>query len=258
MSTGRGTAADEPILFVDSVARRFGTRRVLSAATLSVLPGRVTILFGRNGCGKTTLLRIVTGTVSADAGHVRFRGRIRQPPRLSEMAGEGLFYIPDRDLLSRGRWVADHFDMLMRRFGGDRVHRAIELLRVGELLERPRDRLSGGEIRRAEVALALARSPACLIADEPFLGLAPADAELIAAAFRDLAAEGTAVLLTGHEVETLLGVADTVVWMTAGTTCELGPPAAARLHDQFRREYLGPGRLERLNPTAAPGGVRRV
>jgi ABC-type sugar transport system ATPase subunit len=97
------------ILSVDSVAKRFGRTTVLSAASLSVEAGRITILFGRNGSGKTTLIRIVTGYVSADAGHVAFLGRRRPKPRLHDMAAEGLFFMPDCYLLTRGRAVADHF-----------------------------------------------------------------------------------------------------------------------------------------------------
>jgi ABC-type multidrug transport system ATPase subunit len=229
------------ILSVDSVAKRFGRTTVLSAASLSVEAGRITILFGRNGSGKTTLIRIVTGYVSADAGHVAFLGRRRPKPRLHDMAAEGLFFMPDRYLLTRGRAVADHFELLARRFGRNRVREAIDRMGIRDLLERTRERLSGGEIRRAELALALAREPVCLIADEPFDAVAPKDAETVAAALRELASRGAALLITGHEAETLLDTGDTVVWMTAGTTHALGSPADARGNDQFRRDYLGPG-----------------
>jgi ABC-type branched-subunit amino acid transport system ATPase component len=84
------------------------------------------------------------------------------------------------------------------------------------------------------------REPRCLIADEPFFGIAPRDAERISASLRAMARAGCAVLITGHEVETLFETADAVIWLTAGTTHELGDPARARRHDQFRREYLGP------------------
>lgn len=228
------------VLHVDSIAKRFGQRRVLTAATLSVEPGRITVLFGRNGCGKTTLIRIVTGFLAPDSGNVRFLGRSSGRPRLQAMAAKGLFYIPDRDLLVRGRAVADHFELLARRFGNRRIRDAIERTGIGDLLERSRERLSGGETRRAELALAIAREPVCLIADEPFHGVAPIDAEIVASTLREMAAHGCALLITGHEVETLLGTGDTVVWMTSGTTHPLGAPQDARRHDQFRREYLGP------------------
>jgi ABC-type lipopolysaccharide export system ATPase subunit len=79
-----------------------------------------------------------------------------------------------------------------------------------------------------------------LIADEPYRGIAPVDHERLTGLFRALAADGCAVVVTGHEVSSLLGAADHVTWCTSGTTYELGPPDQACAHDGFRREYLGP------------------
>ena len=67
-----------------------------------------------------------------------------------------------------------------------------------------------------------------------------ADRELIAGILRDLASEGCALIVSGHEVSQLLDIADDVVWMTSGTTHGLGAPAVALANDQFRREYLRP------------------
>ena len=67
----------------------------------------------------------------------------------------------------------------------------------------------------------------------------PKDAEELTAILRELAASGTAVVVTGHEVAALLHAAHHVSWCTSGTTYELGPPEVAARHDQFRREYLG-------------------
>jgi ABC-type branched-subunit amino acid transport system ATPase component len=78
-----------------------------------------------------------------------------------------------------------------------------------------------------------------VLADEPYRGIPPKDAELLTRVFRDLAAEDAAVVITGHEVPTLLDAAHHVTWCTSGTTYELGPPAHATRHEAFRREYLG-------------------
>ena len=93
-------------------------------------------------------------------------------------------------------------------------------------------------LRRVELALAVSTHPRCLIADEPFLGIAPKDAEILHVALRELAESGTAIIVTGHEVDTLLRLADEVFWHTAGTTHALGDPVEARQHHQFGREYL--------------------
>jgi ABC-type lipopolysaccharide export system ATPase subunit len=119
----------------------------------------------------------------------------------------------------------------------DRLFTA-SLLRRG-LLDRHPPSLSPGERRRTELALVLLRRPDCLLADEPFRGLAPYEAEVASAVLRRLSGDGCAVVVTGHEVPTLFGIAGRVVWRTDGTTRELGTPAAAVADWQFRREYLG-------------------
>jgi ABC-type branched-subunit amino acid transport system ATPase component len=88
--------------------------------------------------------------------------------------------------------------------------------------------------------LAFARSPRVLIADEPLVGLAPEDQEFFGSLLRRLAAQGTAVVTSGHDARVLLGVSDVIIWSVAGTTHHLGTPREALAHEQFRREYLGP------------------
>jgi len=227
-------------IVADSVGRSFGRRRVLTAASLRVRPGTITALLGRNGCGKTTLLKILTGFVRADYGRIEVLGRFIERPSLGRLAPLGFFFLPDRDLLARQWTVRQHFEALARRFGRMDASEAIAITGIGPFLDRTSRQLSGGERRRAELALALFREPGCLLADEPFLGIAPKDADTVAAAFRALATRGCGVLVTGHEVEILLDTADHVVWMTAGTTHPLGAPGEARKSHAFIRDYLGP------------------
>jgi ABC-type multidrug transport system ATPase subunit len=211
---------------------------VLRSAGLWVTAGRISVVLGRNGSGKTTIIRVTVGRVRANYGIVMFDGARLRRPRLPWLATRGLFYLPDRPLLCRGHTVREHFDALRHRFPQAPCDAAVSLLRLEQLLDRRRHMLSGGENRRAALALALARRPRCLLADEPFTGLMPNDAALLAAAFRRLAAEGCGLVLTGHEVRQLLEVGDEVFWMTAGTTHLLGTPSEARQHHQFQREYL--------------------
>jgi ABC-type multidrug transport system ATPase subunit len=229
-----------PVFVVDSAAVTFGRLEVLRAASLWAHGGRLTAVFGRNGCGKTTLLRVAAGVLRAERGTIHFAGRVWRRPRLHRLAAAGLFYLPQDGLLARTRTLRSHFERLAWRFPGADIDGAIMLLGLEPLLDRGPLALSGGERRRAEMGLALARRPQCLLADEPFNGLAPIDAERIAAALRALAGQGCAVVATGHEVPLLMASADEVVWMVAGTTHALGTPAAAAASDQFRREYLGP------------------
>ena len=85
----------------------------------------------------------------------------------------------------------------------------------------------------------MARRPSCLVADEPFRGIAPGDCERLTGVFRRAAAGGAAVVLTGHEITWILPAADRVIWCHDGTTDHLGTAQDAAAHDLFRQQYLG-------------------
>ncbi len=266
------------LLEVDSVARSFRGRRVLDAASLRAPAGAVTALVGRNGCGKTTLLRIATGRLAAHSGFVRYDGRTYLRPRLPRLARLGVLFIPDRDLLSSAFSVAQQLGLVWRTFGRETGAAAPEeaAARTGldALVDRRPQALSEGERRRAELALALVRAPRCLLADEPFRHLAPLDAAVVGSVLRELAARGCAVVVTGHEVTSLFEFADRVTWCTSGTTYELGTPAEARRDRRFCVEYLGeppetpgaaapaparaPALLGELPPASAQGPLPRA
>ncbi|HEX2091139.1 MAG TPA: ATP-binding cassette domain-containing protein [Longimicrobiaceae bacterium] len=230
----------DPVLILESVGRSFGGRRVLASAFLWAKPGRVTGLVGRNGAGKSTLLRIACGLVAADHGTVRFRGVVYERPRLHRLAREGLFFLPaDRPLLSPSFTVGAQLRAVDRQFGPRRFDETVDRLALEAHLDADPRSLSGGEHARAELALAMLRRPVCLLADEPFRGIAPLDAERVAAVLRALAAEGCAVVLTGHELGSVFEVAEEVLWVESGTTRVMGSPEEARTHWEFRRDFLG-------------------
>jgi len=244
-----------PVLCADSVGKAFGGRKVLTSATLRADAGVVLALVGRNGAGKSTLLRIAAGYERPDYGTVHFAGTAYLSARLSVLATRGLFFLPDRDILSTTFTVRAQLAAAARMAArsvslgsraADDVPSAVDAaaiaLGVAHCLDRPAHTLSGGERRRAEVAVAFARAPTCLLLDEPYRGVALKDVEPLATAFRQLAASGCAVVVTGHEVDTLFAGADRVVLCTAGTTHALGTPRDALANFTFRREYLGPRR----------------
>ncbi len=228
-----------PLLSAESIHKSFGRRKVLASAGLWATPGRITALLGANGSGKTTLFRIAAGRLRADHGTVIFKGQAFERPRLPTLANMGLFFLPDRDLLSFTVTLGRHLAALKHAFPSARVEEAAELLDVGHLLERKPKTFSGGERRRAAVAVALARDPDCLLADEAFLDAEPSDAGPLANAFHALADRDCAVVVAGQEVSDLLDLADEVVWVRAGTTEHLGSPQQACQNEAFRREYLG-------------------
>jgi ABC-type multidrug transport system ATPase subunit len=138
-----------PILTAESVVKSFGGRRVLTAATLRAVPGELRVLFGRNGIGKSTLLKIAAGWIAPDSGAIHFAGRVYQSVRLPELAAAGLFYLPDHDFLSTAFTVRRQLEMIRRQFDGRDVADAAEQLGIAAHLDKRPHELSGGERRRA-------------------------------------------------------------------------------------------------------------
>jgi ABC-type multidrug transport system ATPase subunit len=223
---------------IEGVWKQFGGRDVLRNASVWAYPGAVTVLFGRNGEGKSTLLRCGLGLIRKDNGVTMLGNRRFYRPSLPTLALQGLFFLPDRDLFSPALSIGRHLAALGRRFPEARPERLADVLHDTELLERRSHELSGGERRRAELGFAAARGPTVLLADEPLRGLSPLDAQAIADHLRALARDGCAILVTGHEARALLDIADHVVWMTGGTTHHLGTRDEALAHDQFCFGYL--------------------
>lgn len=237
------------VLVADSIDKTFRGRRVLTSASLRACHGQITGLLGRNGTGKTTLLRIAAGLVAADHGTLRFRNEVVDQPTLHGLAARGLFFLPaDQSLLSPSHTVEEHLRGVARQFGQRNwrlgIDEDVDLVR---LLDNPARALSGGERRRVQLAMVRLRAPQCLLADEPFRDLAPKDADFIVAELRRLAAEGCAIVLTGHETTFVFRAIDEVTWVTSGTTRILGSPAQAEADSTFRQEFLGSWR-SRVNP----------
>jgi len=227
------------ILIVDSVVKSYDGKPALNGASLRAVPGELRALVGANGSGKSTLLKIGAGVIAPDSGAVQFAGRAYQTMLRKDIAGLGMFYVPDRNLLSNAWSVRVQLEMIREQFNGRDPEEAIEAVGLSHRIDECPDRLSPGERRQAEVAAALVRRPRCVLADEPYRGIGPKEAENLTRVFRGLAASGVAVVVSGHEMPELLAAADRVTWCTGGRTQEMGPPYAAARSPQFRLECLG-------------------
>jgi ABC-type multidrug transport system ATPase subunit len=231
--------AMNPTLHADCLSWRHSSEQVLTSATLRAWPGKIVALLGRVGSGKSTLLKICAGLLEPHDGWIQLNGRLFTHPRLSQMAGHGLFYLGEDKNLVPAITLQQHFDAIQYRFGvGDTKH-AVESLQLTDLLLRRPLTYSGGERRRAELGLALVRNPGCLLVDEVFRGIDPIAVDLMGRSLRTLAARGCAIVVSGHEMRAILPIADSVTWVTAGTTYDLGTASEAMANHNFRREYLG-------------------
>ena len=227
------------VLVADSVGKKYDEKWVLHSASLRATRGELRALLGRNGAGKSTLLKIGAGLVAATSGTVSFNGVFRERPRLAHLAREGLCFVPDHDLLSNAFSVRRQLEFVRPPDDPDGIERVADRLTITSLLDARPSELSSGERRRAEVAFALLRRPVCMLADEPLRNISPIDAEALLRVLADMARDGCAVVITGHEVPAILAAVDHVTWCTAGTTYEMGPPFIARTDERFMRDYLG-------------------
>ena len=227
------------VLVADCIGKKYQNRWVLHSASLRATRGELRALLGRNGAGKSTLLRVAAGVIQPDAGTVRFNGIARESVRMPQLAREGLCFVPDRELLSNAFTLREQ--LAFAREDAGLIASTADRLQIASLLDARPFELSSGERRRAEVAFAMLRRPTCLLADEPLRNISPIDADALLQVFKEIAHNGCAVVITGHEVPALLAAVDHITWCTAGTTYEMGPPFMARNDERFVRDYLGPG-----------------
>lgn len=221
-------------LVADGVCRSYGDVEALAGVSLSVDPGEVFALVGPNGAGKTTLVRALTGTTDLDAGTVSVLG---SEPRTVAKSRIGLlpqaFDPPGR--LSARELVAYYAGLYDEARDPNTVLAEVGLADTGDTWY---EKLSGGQQRRACVATTLVNDPNVLFLDEPTTGIDPAGRRALWTLLENLAAGGTTIFLTTHDMTEAERLADRVGLLAAGRLVEVGPPG------ELVAEYGGESRLE--------------
>lgn len=242
------------------VTKWWGKEQVLKGVDLDVPRGSVTALLGRNGGGKSTLVKIVTGLVARDGGAATVLGR--DPEELGPADRERLALVSDATGASAMARVEDEV-ALFRRLRGGRWDdaRAKELLERFELPARKRlGALSKGMQARLRLVLALAADPELLVLDEPALGLDLfARHDLLDAIIETVEKAGRAVFIVSHLIDDVERIADRIVFLRHGQALVQGE--LDLLRDRFRRVrvVLGDGGAAALDAAASELlGVRRV
>ena len=214
-STGSGVVAS-------GVRRSFGSVEAVRGIDVTAAPGEVTALVGPNGAGKTTLLLVLATLLVPDAGEVRVAGYdpVREPDAVRARMG----WAPDvfglYDNLTAREYVQFFADAY--RLGAAQAKaRSAELLamaRLEEFADRPVHVLSRGQKQRLGLTRALVHDPEVLLLDEPASGLDPRSRVELRQLLRDLAARGTAVVVSSHLLGDLEELADRVVFVDRGAT----------------------------------------
>jgi iron(III) transport system ATP-binding protein len=246
---------------VTDVEKRFGDTRAVAGVTLDVADGELVAVLGPSGCGKTTLLRLIAGFESPDAGTIEVGGEV--------VAGRGALVPPEKrriGMVFQDYALFPHLKVdanvgfgLLRESSSERrvlAARALELVGLAHKAGSYPHELSGGERQRVALARALAPKPEVVLLDEPFSSL---DATLRADLRRDVEkilreAKATALLVT-HDQEEALSLADRVAVMRDGVIRQDGTPEEVygRPTDHWVTSFLGDAEV--LPGVAAGGAV---
>jgi branched-chain amino acid transport system ATP-binding protein len=244
----------EPLLRVDNLVRRFGGIVATDHVCLDVAKGEIHAIIGPNGAGKTTLISQLTGHLAPNAGSIFLAGRdISNMPAYRRCAlGLARSFqitslLPDFTAADNVALAAQaHDGSSFRFFGNARKERGLReaaqaaLARVG--LGHRADvlvaRLSHGEQRQLELAVALATRPQLLLLDEPMAGLGVTESADMVKLLAELRRE-VSIVLVEHDMEAVFALADRISVLVYGRIIASGTPDEIRANDEVKRAYLG-------------------
>ncbi len=220
-------AGSGPVLVARGLVKTFRHVRAVDGVDLEVGPGERVALLGANGAGKTTTLLMLLGVVTPDTGTVHVLGHRLPSGRSEAMAGVGFAagYLPLPDHLN----VAEALGVFARLYGVDDVDAAVtaglDRFGVGHLAAKMATDLSSGQRTMAGIVKATLHRPRLLVLDEPTASLDPDVAHRVRAGLeRACAEDGTALLITSHNMTDVERVCDRVVFLSAGRVVADGPP----------------------------------
>ncbi|WP_108659022.1 ABC transporter ATP-binding protein [Acuticoccus kandeliae] len=247
-------------LSVDELGIDFGGVRAVDGVSFSAPDAGVTAIIGPNGAGKTTLFNMISGIYRPARGTVRLFGEdvTGEPPfRLAELGLSRTFQnlqiffqmtalenVMVGNHLGESHNVLRHLLPLPSAFREDwraREAARTELAHVGleGIAKRVAGSLSYGELKRLEIARALAAKPRILLLDEPAAGCNAVETEALSALIRRLAGEGLSIVLVEHDMAMVMSLADRVIVLDQGRLIADGPPEAVRSDPSVRAAYLG-------------------
>ena len=244
------------VLSVHDLMKTFGGVRAVAGVSFGVAAGEMLALIGPNGAGKSTCFNMLNGQVRPDGGRVVLGGRniTGMPPRAVWRLGVGrTFQITatfasmtvrenvQMALLSYAKRVFSVWRPASSAFVGE-ADALLAEIGMRDQAERAAGVLAYGDLKRLELAVALANRPRLLLMDEPTAGMAPGERVALMQLTRTLASRNEmAVLFTEHDMDVVFGVADRILVLSRGLLIAEGDGAAIRADARVREVYLGSG-----------------
>ena len=244
----------EPLLRVDQLVRRFGGILATDHVSLEVARGELHAIIGPNGAGKTTLISQLTGQLMPHEGRILLAGRdiTRVPPyRRSGLGLARSFQItsllPDFTAADNVALAAQAHDGHSFHFWGnarkvrhlrEAAQAALDRVGLGHRADVVVSRLSHGEQRELELAVALATRPQLLLLDEPMAGLGMTESSRMVQLLQELRRE-VAIVLVEHDMNAVFALADRISVLVYGRVIASGTPSEIRGNDEVKRAYLG-------------------
>ncbi len=248
---------------VNGLGKRFGGLAAVKNVSFALEPGSITGLLGPNGAGKTTVFNLLTGFIAPDAGRIEFDGHSLvglAPHRIVNLGLARTFQLA-RPFV--GMTVIENVEVacLAPRVRHDgkarlRAQALLDQVGLGEKAAHVVDVLPYGDLRRLEIARALATRPKLLLLDEPFAGLGTGEVEPIAELIRMLhRSEGLTILIIEHKLREFMQLVHEIIAMDFGEVVATGAPAAIVRHPRVVEAYIGSADIGPLGLEATGGRI---
>ncbi len=230
------------VLEVDAIDTYYGLSRALFGVSLAIEPGQCVALLGRNGVGKSTVMRSIMGLTPPARGRVAWKGRVISGWRIDQIARAGIGFVPEDRRVFAELTVSENLDVARRasgRSGQWTLDAVCELFpKLVELRDRRAGFLSGGEQQMLTISRTLMTNPELLLLDEPSEGLAPLVVASLLEQVAKLKRDGLTILLAEQGVEFSLALADRVYVLEKGSVVYQGTAASLRDDAALREKLL--------------------